>query len=77
MDTTMSSDGTLIAYDRTGEGPALILVTGALGDRADVAPLAAALARTSPSLPTTAAGAEGAATRSRMPSTARSTILRR
>jgi len=44
MDTTMSSDGTLIAYDRTGEGPALILVSGALGDRADVALLAAALA---------------------------------
>jgi pimeloyl-ACP methyl ester carboxylesterase len=44
MKSTISSDGTHIACDRTGEGPALILVTGALGDRTDVAPLAAALA---------------------------------
>jgi hypothetical protein len=28
MKSTTSSDGTQIAYDRTGEGPALILVTG-------------------------------------------------
>ena len=30
MDTVSSADGTTIAYDRAGEGPALILVDGAL-----------------------------------------------
>ena len=39
-----SADGTEIAYDRIGEGPALILVGGALTDRAENAPLAPALA---------------------------------
>src|SRR5512142_2228166 len=29
----MSKDGTLIAYDQTGSGPAVILVDGALGYR--------------------------------------------
>src|SRR3954451_12537928 len=33
MDTVTSADGTRIAYDRYGEGPALILVGGALGYR--------------------------------------------
>lgn len=33
MLTVMSTDGTTIAFDRTGEGPALILVDGALCDR--------------------------------------------
>ena len=31
--TVTSRDGTTIAYDQTGSGPALILVTGALGNR--------------------------------------------
>jgi pimeloyl-ACP methyl ester carboxylesterase len=44
MDRVQSRDGTLIAYERTGKGPALILVTGALADRADARPVAAALA---------------------------------
>ena len=30
MPTVQSKDGTAIAYDRTGSGPALILVDGAL-----------------------------------------------
>jgi pimeloyl-ACP methyl ester carboxylesterase len=33
MDTVTSADGTQIAYDRYGEGPAVILVNGALGYR--------------------------------------------
>ena len=39
-----SKDGTSIAYDRQGEGPPLILVGGALSDRAGSAPLADLLA---------------------------------
>jgi pimeloyl-ACP methyl ester carboxylesterase len=42
--TVRSADGTPIAVDHTGDGPALILVTGALRDRASNGPLAAALA---------------------------------
>ena len=34
MQTVTSQDGTQIAYDREGAGPAVILVNGALGDRA-------------------------------------------
>jgi pimeloyl-ACP methyl ester carboxylesterase len=33
METVMSKDGTTIAYDRVGEGPALVLVAGASVDR--------------------------------------------
>jgi pimeloyl-ACP methyl ester carboxylesterase len=39
-----SRDGTPIAYERSGDGPALILVLGAFCDRAVAAPLAAVLA---------------------------------
>jgi pimeloyl-ACP methyl ester carboxylesterase len=41
-----SSDGTQIAYDRQGHGRAVILVTGALDDGSENAPLAAELAST-------------------------------
>jgi pimeloyl-ACP methyl ester carboxylesterase len=46
MSTVRSSDGTTIAYERSGEGPAVILVDGALCHRASgpSGPLAAALA---------------------------------
>ncbi|MGC4953112.1 alpha/beta fold hydrolase [Actinomadura citrea] len=44
MDTTHSKDGTRIAIDRTGEGPALIHVGGALNDRGSGAALAGLLA---------------------------------
>lgn len=44
MPTVTSKDGTCIAFDRSGSGPALILVAGASATRADEAPLAAALA---------------------------------
>jgi pimeloyl-ACP methyl ester carboxylesterase len=33
MKKAISSDGTVIAYDQIGQGPALILVGGAMGDR--------------------------------------------
>jgi pimeloyl-ACP methyl ester carboxylesterase len=44
MDTVTSPDGTTIALDRSGEGPPLIVVGGALSDRAAAAPLSALLA---------------------------------
>ena len=44
MQTVRSADGTAIAFDRSGAGPALILVVGALQERAATRALAAALA---------------------------------
>jgi pimeloyl-ACP methyl ester carboxylesterase len=43
MDTVTSADGTPIAYQRSGRGPALVIVNGAFGTLATGAPLAAAL----------------------------------
>lgn len=43
-DTVRSSDGTTIAFDRSGDGPALILVGGAMGTKAHAAELASELA---------------------------------
>ncbi len=43
MKKTLSKDGTLIAFDQSGQGPALILVTGAIARRTDAARLAASL----------------------------------
>jgi len=43
MGTVTSRDGTRIAFDQSGEGPALILVVGAFNDRATVASLAQCL----------------------------------
>jgi Alpha/beta hydrolase family len=45
MSHVSSKDGTRIAYDRQGSGPALILVGGGLDDGAENAPLATELAR--------------------------------
>ena len=42
--TATSKDGTRIAFDRSGDGPAVILVGGALSDRSGWAPLAGLLA---------------------------------
>ena len=44
MSRVMSKDGTPIAYDRQGSGPAVVLVGGGLDDGSENAPLAAALA---------------------------------
>lgn len=44
METVTSRDGTVIAYDRLGEGPPLVLVAGASCDRAVDGALAQALA---------------------------------
>lgn len=43
MGNVISKDGTRIAFDRSGEGPALILVTGAMATRSDAAQVAASL----------------------------------
>jgi pimeloyl-ACP methyl ester carboxylesterase len=44
MEKVQSADGVLIAYGRSGSGPALILVTGAFNDRTSSRQLAAVLA---------------------------------
>ena len=43
MATIFSKDGTRIAYDKTGQGPALILVAGAFQDRMAMGPYAGPL----------------------------------
>jgi alpha-beta hydrolase superfamily lysophospholipase len=43
MSSTTSADGTTISYDRTGDGPPVILVVGAFNERPTGAALAAAL----------------------------------
>ena len=44
MELVHSSDGTTIAFDRSGDGPGLILVFGAFGDRLTATTLAGVLA---------------------------------
>ena len=44
MQTVTSRDGTRIAFDKTGTGPALVIVTGALSERSAAAELAQQLA---------------------------------
>ncbi len=44
MQYVTSQDGTIIAYERVGQGPALILVGGVLGDHSQQTPLAQLLA---------------------------------
>jgi pimeloyl-ACP methyl ester carboxylesterase len=38
METTKSADGTIVAYDRTGDGPPLVIVLGAFCDRKTFVP---------------------------------------
>jgi pimeloyl-ACP methyl ester carboxylesterase len=45
MDNVTSKDGTIITYDKLGEGPAVILVTGGSVDRMSNAPLAEVLSK--------------------------------
>jgi pimeloyl-ACP methyl ester carboxylesterase len=44
MSKVISKDGTVIAFEKSGDGPAVIVVGGVLGDRSQQAPLAALLA---------------------------------
>jgi pimeloyl-ACP methyl ester carboxylesterase len=44
MNTLTSTDGTTIAYERSGSGPAIVFAAGAFNDRATLAPLAEELA---------------------------------
>ena len=44
METTRSADGTMIAFERSGDGPALVFVVGAFSDRATPREVAALLA---------------------------------
>ena len=75
MRTVTSKDGTRIAFDQSGEGPAIILVVGAFNDRATGAPLARFLERISPCSTMTAGGEARVAIPRRMPSSARSKTL--
>jgi pimeloyl-ACP methyl ester carboxylesterase len=43
MEKVQSADGTQIAFDRTGQGPALVLVVGAFSDRSSTKALASKL----------------------------------
>jgi pimeloyl-ACP methyl ester carboxylesterase len=45
MNRVSSADGTSIAYDRQGSGPAVVLVTGGLDDGSENAPLATELSK--------------------------------
>jgi pimeloyl-ACP methyl ester carboxylesterase len=45
LSRVISKDGTAIAYERMGSGPAVVLVTGGLDDGAENAPLATELTR--------------------------------
>src|SRR5256886_13399828 len=40
-----SKDGTAIAYDKSGRGPAVVIVGGVIGDRSQQAPVAELLAK--------------------------------
>jgi pimeloyl-ACP methyl ester carboxylesterase len=44
MNDVRSQDGTRIAFERSGDGPPMVLVLGTLNDRSSAAPLAEALA---------------------------------
>src|SRR4030081_482781 len=43
--TVKSKDGTPIAYEKSGHGPAVLIVGGVVGDRSQQAPLAELLAK--------------------------------
>jgi pimeloyl-ACP methyl ester carboxylesterase len=44
MPTVTSADGTAITFDRSGDGPPVVIVGGEVGDRSQQAPLAELLA---------------------------------
>ena len=72
-----SADGTRIAYDTLGDGPALILIAGIFCTRKTLQPLAEQLAGRFPSATTTAAAVARAPIHSRTQSSARSRTLPR
>ncbi len=74
MRKAISKDGTSIAYDQSGKGPAVILVCGGSVDHTSNAPLAALLAEHFTVFNYHRRG-RGAGTRRRMRSSARSRIL--
>lgn len=74
---TISHDGTSIAYESSGQGPAVILVSGAMSTGGTVAPLAVPSRIASGLSPTTVGGAGRAVTPSRTRWSARSRILPR
>ncbi len=45
MSQVISKDGTAIAFEKLGQGPAVVIVGGVLGDRSQQAPLAALLSQ--------------------------------
>jgi pimeloyl-ACP methyl ester carboxylesterase len=45
METAASVDGTILAFDRLGDGPPIVMVVGAFNTRSATAPLAQALAQ--------------------------------
>jgi len=75
--TVTSKDGTTIAYDRRGSGPAVVLVDGGLVDRSENAPLAAELATRFTACTYDRRGREIAMTRIPTHSSESSTISRR
>ena len=74
MRIVISKDGTPIAFDQSGQGPALILVAGALTTRAAWIPWRHALSRILACSPTTGVAEGRVGTQHRMRSSARSKI---
>ena len=76
MNRVTSKDGTTIAFDQLGRGPAIILVVGAFNDRATGAPLLDSSNRISPCSTMTGGGEAIVAIPRRMPLSARSKTLK-
>ena len=76
MDSVTSADGTRIAFDRSGDGPPLILVAGALSTRAGASDIAALLAASFTTVAYDRRGRGTAATRRRMRLSGRSRTSR-
>ena len=77
MDRVTSKDGTSIAYEHDGRGPAVILVGGAIDDGSENAPLIPELAENFTVTTTLGVAGAKAATLRRTPWSARSRTCRR
>jgi hypothetical protein len=73
MDTVASADGAMIAFDRYGGGPPVIMTAGAFNTRSQTEPLARALAPRFTALNYDRRGRATAATPRRTQSSVRST----